>query len=87
MVLGFNHPHALTHTEFASIFGTRQPVIFNFHGYPSVIKDLTYDRHNVPGRLHVHGYKEEGTTTTPFRMLTANGKLEEKIFSYCKTKY
>jgi phosphoketolase len=35
----------------------------------------------------VHGYKEEGTTTTPFRMLTANGKLEEKMFSYCKTKY
>jgi hypothetical protein len=75
MVLGFDHPHALSQTEFASVFGDQQPIIFNFHGYNSVIKGLTFERTNVPNRLHVHGYKEEGTTTTPFRMLTANGKF------------
>lgn len=75
MVLGFDHPHALSSTEFASVFGDQQPIIFNFHGYNSVIKGLTFDRKNVPDRMSIHGYKEEGTTTTPFRMLAANGKF------------
>ncbi|KAG2180470.1 hypothetical protein INT44_003474 [Umbelopsis vinacea] len=73
MVLGFDHPHALSSTEFESVFGDQQPIIFNFHGYNSVIKGLTFERKNVPDRISIHGYKEEGTTTTPFRMLTANG--------------
>ncbi|KAI8364734.1 phosphoketolase [Radiomyces spectabilis] len=72
MVLGFTHSHRLTTAEFDAIFTKDKPIIFNFHGYPSAIKSLAYDR--VSGRrMAVHGYNEEGTTTTPFHMLTANG--------------
>ncbi|HEU0240581.1 MAG TPA: phosphoketolase family protein [Micromonosporaceae bacterium] len=65
------HPHGLPDPEFDAIFTTDRPVIFAYHGYPSLIHRLTYKRtghHN----LHVRGYKEEGTTTTPFDMLVRN---------------
>ncbi|KAI8593558.1 putative phosphoketolase [Geranomyces variabilis] len=66
------HPHALSDEAFDALFTADKPVIFNFHGYPGVIRGLVFDRPTIAGRLRVHGYDEEGTTTTPFRMLTAN---------------
>jgi xylulose-5-phosphate/fructose-6-phosphate phosphoketolase len=65
------HPHGLPNREFDSIFGTNTPIIFAYHGYPWLIHRLTYRRtaHNY---LHVRGYKEEGTTTTPFDMTVMN---------------
>jgi len=65
------HPHALSDTEFDSLFTKDKPVVFDFHGYPSAVKQLLYDR-GCSNRVTVLGYKEEGTTTTPFRMLTCN---------------
>jgi len=65
------HPHGLSDTEFDSLFTTSQPVIFAFHGYPWLIHRLTYRRHNHDS-IHVRGYKEEGTTTTPFDMVMLN---------------
>jgi xylulose-5-phosphate/fructose-6-phosphate phosphoketolase len=65
------HPHGLTDVEFDSIFTVDKPVIFAFHGYPWLIHRLTYRRTNH-GNLHVRGYKEEGTTTTPFDMTVLN---------------
>jgi xylulose-5-phosphate/fructose-6-phosphate phosphoketolase len=65
------HPHGLSATEFDTIFTTDRPVIFAFHGYPALIHRLTYQRTNH-GNIHVHGYKEEGTTTTPFDMVMMN---------------
>ena len=65
------HPHGLTDAEFDSIFTTDRPVIFAYHGYPWLIHRLTYRRHNHDN-LHVRGYKEEGTTTTPFDMAVRN---------------
>ncbi len=65
------HPHGLTDAEFDAIFGTDVPVIFAFHGYPWLIHRLTYRRH-FHEHLHVRGYKEEGTTTTPFDMVVRN---------------
>jgi xylulose-5-phosphate/fructose-6-phosphate phosphoketolase len=65
------HPHGLTDAEFDSIFTKDRPVIFAFHGYPTLIHRLTYRRTNHDN-FHVHGYKEEGTTTTPFRMAVLN---------------
>ncbi len=65
------HPHGLSDQHFDSLFGTDVPVIFNFHGYPWLIHRLTYRRHNHE-HLHVRGYKEEGTTTTPFDMCVLN---------------
>ena len=65
------HPHGLPDREFDSIFTTNKPVIFAYHGYPSLIHRLTYRRTNHDN-LHVHGYKEEGTTTTPFDMTVLN---------------
>ncbi|MGI8741754.1 MAG: phosphoketolase family protein [Bryobacteraceae bacterium] len=65
------HPHGLSEWEFDSIFTTDKPVIFAFHGYPSLIHTLTYRRRNHEN-LHVRGYKEEGTTTTPFDMTVLN---------------
>jgi xylulose-5-phosphate/fructose-6-phosphate phosphoketolase len=65
------HPHGLSDREFDTIFTTDRPVIFNFHGYPWLIHRLTYRRANH-GNLHVRGYKEEGTTTTPFDMTVRN---------------
>ena len=65
------HPHGLSDSEFNSMFTTDKPVIFAYHGYPSLIHRLTYRRKNHDN-LHVHGYKEEGTTTTPFDMTVLN---------------
>jgi xylulose-5-phosphate/fructose-6-phosphate phosphoketolase len=66
------HPHGLPDSEFNSMFTTDKPVIFAYHGYPSLIHRLTYRRENH-ANFHVHGYKEEGTTTTPFDMTVLNG--------------
>jgi xylulose-5-phosphate/fructose-6-phosphate phosphoketolase len=65
------HPHGLTDPEFDAIFTKDRPVIFAFHGYPWLIHRLTYRRTNH-GNLHVRGYKEEGTTSTPFDMVVMN---------------
>ncbi len=65
------HPHGLTDQEFDTLFTTDKPVIFAFHGYPWLIHRLTYRRTNHMN-LHVRGYKEEGTTTTPFDMVVQN---------------
>ncbi len=65
------HPHGLGDDEFDRIFTTDRPVIFAFHGYPGLIHQLTYRRRNH-GNLHVRGYREEGTTTTPFDMVVLN---------------
>ena len=65
------HPHGLEDNDFDELFTGDKPVIFAFHGYPSVIHKLTYRRHNH-GNIHVRGYKEEGTTTTPFDMVVLN---------------
>jgi xylulose-5-phosphate/fructose-6-phosphate phosphoketolase len=65
------HPHGLSDKEFDSIFTADKPVIFAYHGYPWLIHRLTYRRTNHDN-LHVRGYKEEGTTTTPFDMCVMN---------------
>ncbi len=65
------HPHGLPDREHDTIFTTDKPVIFAYHGYPWLIHRLTYRRRGH-GNLHVRGYKEEGTTTTPFDMLVMN---------------
>jgi xylulose-5-phosphate/fructose-6-phosphate phosphoketolase len=65
------HPHGLRDSEYDALFTTDKPVIFNYHGYPWLIHRLTYSR-NGHGNLHVRGYKEEGTTTTPFDMCVMN---------------
>jgi len=65
------HPHGLSDREFDALFTTAQPVIFAYHGYPLLIHRLTYRRTNHHN-LHVRGYKEEGTTTTPFDMVMLN---------------
>jgi xylulose-5-phosphate/fructose-6-phosphate phosphoketolase len=65
------HPHGLPEREFDAIFGTDVPIIFAYHGYPWLIHRLTY-RHTSHEHLHVRGYKEEGTTTTPFDMVVRN---------------
>ena len=64
------HPHGLTDFEYNSLFTKDKHIIFNFHGYPNLIHQLTYNRKNK--RLHVHGYNEEGTITTPFDMRVQN---------------
>jgi xylulose-5-phosphate/fructose-6-phosphate phosphoketolase len=65
------HPHGLSDTEFDSLFTQDRPVVFAYHGYPWLIHRLTYRRANHRN-LHVRGYKEEGTTTTPFDMVMLN---------------
>ena len=65
------HPHGLSDKEFDTLFTTDKPIIFAYHGYPWLIHRLTYRRTNHKN-LHVRGYKEEGTTTTPFDMVVLN---------------
>jgi xylulose-5-phosphate/fructose-6-phosphate phosphoketolase len=65
------HPHGLEDHDFDELFTNDKPVIFAFHGYPTFIHKLTYRRHNHDN-IHVRGYKEEGTTTTPFDMVVLN---------------
>ena len=64
------HPHGLSDQDYDAIFTKDTPIIFAFHGYASLIHELAYNRHNQ--ELHVHGYKEEGTITTPFDMRVQN---------------
>ena len=66
-----DHPHSLSDKEYDGIFPSNVPVIFAFHGYPTLIHRLTYRRANS-SHMHVHGFKEEGTTTTPFDMVVLN---------------
>jgi xylulose-5-phosphate/fructose-6-phosphate phosphoketolase len=66
-----HHPHGLSDEAFDGLFTANKPVIFAFHGYPQLIHRLTYKRANHQN-LHVHGYMEEGTTTTPFDMVVLN---------------
>jgi xylulose-5-phosphate/fructose-6-phosphate phosphoketolase len=66
------HPHGLPTPDFEGIFTADRPIVFAYHGYPALIHRLTY-RHGTEERLHVRGYKEEGTTTTPFDMAMLNG--------------
>ncbi|HEX3613649.1 MAG TPA: phosphoketolase family protein [Sporichthyaceae bacterium] len=65
------HPHGLPDSQFDALFTTDRPVIFAYHGYPALIHRLTYRRRNHPN-IHVRGYQEEGTTTTPFDMVMLN---------------
>jgi xylulose-5-phosphate/fructose-6-phosphate phosphoketolase len=65
------HPHGLSDADFDELFTTNKPIIFAFHGYPWLIHRLAYRRKNH-ANLHVRGYKEEGTTTTPFDMVVLN---------------
>jgi len=65
------HPHGLSDDDFDRLFTKDRPVVFAYHGYPSLIHRLTYRRRNHPN-IHVRGYKEEGTTTTPFDMVVRN---------------
>jgi xylulose-5-phosphate/fructose-6-phosphate phosphoketolase len=65
------HPHGLPDNEFDALFTTDRPVVFAYHGYPWLIHRLTYRRRNHDN-IHVRGYKEEGTTTTPFDMVMLN---------------
>lgn len=69
------HPHGMTDEEYDAIFTKDKPIIFNFHGYPDLIHQLTYNRENK--NIHVHGYLEEGTITTSFDM-----KVQNKIDRY-----
>jgi xylulose-5-phosphate/fructose-6-phosphate phosphoketolase len=66
------HPHGLSERDFDSLFTRDKPVIFAYHGYPYLIHRLTYNRTNHEG-MHVRGFAEEGTTTTPFDMVVLNG--------------
>src|SRR5262249_33304539 len=65
------HPHGIGDREFDSMFTRDRPVIFAYHGYPYLVHRLTYRRCNHDN-MHVHGFKEEGTTTTPFDMTVLN---------------
>ena len=65
------HPHGLSDDDFDTLFTKDKPVVFAFHGYPWLIHRLTYSRTNHKN-IHVRGYKEEGTTTTPFDMVVLN---------------
>lgn len=74
------HPHGLNDADFDRLFTKDKPVIFAYHGYPTLIHRLTYKRTNH-GNLHVHGFKEEGTTTTPFDMVVLNGLDRFSVFA------
>ncbi|MBO5103416.1 MAG: phosphoketolase family protein [Clostridia bacterium] len=79
-----HHPHGLSDEEYNKIFTKNTPIIFNFHGYPRLIHQLTYKRQNK--ELHVSGYNEQGTITTPFDMRVRNKidryHLLQKILQY-----
>ncbi len=64
------HPHGMTDMDYDMLFTPDKPIVFAFHGYPTLVHELTYRRHNK--NLHVRGYKEEGTITTPFDMRVQN---------------
>src|SRR5205823_14861013 len=72
------HPHGMSDAEFDALFTDDRPVIFAYHGYPWLIHRLTYRRTNH-GNFHVRGYKEEGTTTTPFDMEIGRASCRERV--------
>ena len=74
------HPHGLSDDTFNAFFTTDKPVIFAYHGYPTLIHRLTYRRANYCN-IHVHGFKEEGSTTTPFDMVVLNGLDRFSLFA------
>ena len=74
------HPHGLSDDAFNAFFTTDKPVIFAYHGYPTLIHRLTYRRANYCN-IHVHGFKEEGSTTTPFDMVVLNGLDRFSLFA------
>jgi xylulose-5-phosphate/fructose-6-phosphate phosphoketolase len=78
------HPHGLSDAEFDLLFTRDKPVVFAFHAYPWVVHQLTYRRTNHEN-FHVHGYKEEGTITTPFDMTVLNrlDRLHLAIHALC----
>jgi xylulose-5-phosphate/fructose-6-phosphate phosphoketolase len=76
-----NHPHGINNQEFEALFTKDKPVTFIFHGYSSLIHRLTYSRPNHDN-IHVYGYMEEGTTTTPFDMTVLNGIDRYHIVEY-----
>ena len=96
------HPHGLSDSEYDAIFTKDKPIIFNFHGYPSLIHQIAYNRTNED--IHVHGYQEEGTITTPFDMRVQNkidrynlvidalkylpklGNRSARLIQWCKNK-
>lgn len=96
------HPHGLTDSDYNAIFTKNKPIIFVFHGYPSLIHQLVYNRDNK--NIHVHGYQEEGTITTPFDMRVQNkidrynlvidalkylpnlGNRSSRLIQWCKDK-
>ena len=98
----FQHPHGLRNQDYNAIFTKDKPIIFAFHGYPSLIHQLIYKRENKD--IHVHGYKEEGTITTPFDMRVQNeidryhividalkylpqlGNSSSRLIEWCKDK-
>ena len=98
----FQHPHGLSNQDYNAIFTKDKPIIFAFHGYPSLIHQLIYKRENKD--IHVHGYKEEGTITTPFDMRVQNeidryhividalkylpqlGNSSSRLIEWCKDK-
>lgn len=98
----FQHPHGLSDQDYNAIFTKDKPIIFAFHGYPSLIHQLIYKRENKD--IHVHGYKEEGTITTPFDMRVQNeidryhividalkylpqlGNSSSRLIEWCKDK-
>jgi xylulose-5-phosphate/fructose-6-phosphate phosphoketolase len=74
------HPNGLDDAAFDALFTTDKPVIFAYHGYPTLIHRLTYRRTNH-ANIHVHGFREEGTTTTPFDMAVLNGIDRYHLFA------
>lgn len=78
------HPHGITDEEYNKLFTKEKPIIFAFHGYPNLIHQLTYKRENQ--NLHVHGYQEEGTITTPFDMRVQN-KIDRYNLALDAIKY
>ena len=98
LVSNDKHPHGLTNSEYNKLFTKDKPIIFAFHGYPNLIHELTYNRDNQ--NMHVFGYMEEGTITTPFDMRVQNKidrfnlvistlkyvkiKGKEEVIKYCE---
>jgi xylulose-5-phosphate/fructose-6-phosphate phosphoketolase len=72
------HPHGMSDEDFEACFGVDTPVVFAFHGYPSAVHETLHGRGD-PQRFHVHGYLEEGTTTTPFDLLADNGMTRHDL--------
>lgn len=79
------HPHGLSDAAFDALFTTDKPVIFAYHGYPTLIHRLTYRRTNH-SNIHVHGFREEGTTTTPFDMVVLNQIDRFHLFAAVATR-